>query len=124
MFRPPMPVMVAPAHHPAAHHSWSHHSAGITVIAVLIIFLFAILGAALQSRLVLLSHWTAWRGLGGGALLGAGSLGTGRLRTRSNSTTGEDSRSSRQSEHILSHLDLLDEDHTSENMCNSALTIS
>ena len=46
-----------------------------------------------------------------------GVLGTGSLRTRSNSTTAEDSRSCRQYEHMLPHLDLLEWGPHSENMC-------
>ena len=67
------------SHHSGPHHSPSHHSAGST-----------------------------WSWLGGGTLLGAGSLGTGNLCSRSNNTTGEDSRSSRQYEHMLLHLDLIE----------------
>ena len=94
------------------------------MIAVLIaIFLFATLGALLQllsevlsDRLVwLLHHRTTWSRLGSGTLLSAGTLGTGRLGTRSNAP-GEDNCRCREYEHMVSHLNLLDEGHTQVGM--------
>ena len=115
----PVVVPVTPAHHSPSHHSATHHSAAIMVAVLIAIFLFATLGALLQllsqalsDRLVLLLHHrTAWSRLGSGTLLGAGTLGTRSLGTRSNAT-GEDNRRCREYEHMVSHLNLLDEGHT------------
>ena len=89
------------------------------MVAVLIaIFLFATLGALLQSFSPALSIvWscccirTTWSWLDSGTLLGAGTLGTRSLGIGSNAT-GEDNRSCREYEHMVSHLNLLDEGHT------------
>ena len=90
------------------------------MVAVLIaIYLFATLGALLQllsqalsDRLVLLLHHrTTWSRLDSGTLLGAGILGTRSLGTRS-TAAGDDNRRCHEYEHMVSHLNLHDEDHT------------
>ena len=83
-------VPVTPSHH-------SDHS--VVLVAV---FLFPSLGVVLQS---LLHHRTTRHRLG--TLLPGGGLSNGRLGNRSNGTTGEDSRSSREYEHIFAHFNLL-----------------
>ena len=94
------------------------------MVAVLIaIFLFPTLGALLQllsqalsDRLVLLLHHrTTWSWLDSGTLLGAGTLGTRSLGTRS-TAAGEDNRRCHEYEHMVSHLNLLDEGHTQGGM--------
>ena len=90
------------------------------MVAVLIaIFLFPTLGALLQllsqalsDRLVLLLHHrTTWSWLDSGTLLGAGTLVFRSLGTRS-TAAGEDNRRRHEYEHMVSHLNLLDEGHT------------
>ena len=83
------------------------------VAVLIVIFLFATLGALLQlfsqalsDLLVLLLHRTTWSWLDSGTLLGAGTLGTRSLGIGSNAT-GEENRRCREYEHMVSHLNLL-----------------